>query len=53
MGTMRGHGMGMGAERTPHARGSRSGQSDLPKSKPDLEKAFGRRCGRWSSRANG
>jgi subfamily B ATP-binding cassette protein MsbA len=39
---MRGGGMGMGmrAERTPHGRGARSGQADLPKHKPDLKKLW-------------
>jgi ABC-type multidrug transport system fused ATPase/permease subunit len=39
MGTMRGGmGMGMRAERSPHGRGARAGQPDLPKRKPDLKK---------------
>jgi len=42
MGTMRGGGMGMSmrAERTPHGRGARGGQADLPKHKPDLKKLW-------------
>src|SRR3954469_21828497 len=42
MGTMRGSGMGVGmrAERTPHGRGARGGQSDQPKRKPDLKKLW-------------
>lgn len=42
MGTMRGGGMGMGmrAERTPHGRGARAGQPDLPKRKPDLKRLW-------------
>src|ERR1035438_3750398 len=42
MSTMRGGGMGMGsrAERTPHGRGARAGQADLPKRKPDLKKLW-------------
>jgi subfamily B ATP-binding cassette protein MsbA len=31
-------GMGMRAERSPHGRGARAGQPDLPKRKPDLKK---------------
>jgi len=40
MGTMRGGGLGIGmrAERTPHARSARAGQTELPKKKPDLKK---------------
>jgi subfamily B ATP-binding cassette protein MsbA len=40
MGGFRGGGMGMGmrAESTPHGRGARAGQADLPKTKPDLKK---------------
>jgi subfamily B ATP-binding cassette protein MsbA len=39
---MRGGGMGMGmrAERTPHARSARSGQADMPKRKPNLKKLW-------------
>ncbi|HEY1985537.1 MAG TPA: ABC transporter ATP-binding protein [Terracidiphilus sp.] len=42
MGTMRGGGVGMGmrAERTPHGRGARAGQTDLPKRKPSLKKLW-------------
>jgi len=42
MGTMRGGGMGinMRAERTPHGRGARAGQADLPKPKPNLRKLW-------------
>jgi ABC-type multidrug transport system fused ATPase/permease subunit len=42
MGTMRGGGMGMSmrAERSPHGRGGRAGQADLPKRKPDLKKLW-------------
>src|SRR5215469_7286677 len=42
MGTMRGGGVGMGmrAERTPHGRGARAGQADLPKRKPSLKKLW-------------
>ncbi len=42
MGTMRGGGVGMGmrAERTPHGRGARAGQVDLPKRKPNLKKLW-------------
>ena len=42
MSTMRGGGMGMGmrAERTPHGRGARAGQTDLPKRKPNLKKLW-------------
>jgi ABC-type multidrug transport system fused ATPase/permease subunit len=42
MGTMRGGGMGMNmrAERTPHGRGARAGQADLPKRKPNLKKLW-------------
>ncbi len=42
MGTMRGGGLGMGmrAERSPHGRGARAGQADLPKRKPDLKKIW-------------
>jgi len=32
--------MGMRAERTPHGRGARMGQADLPKRKPDLKKLW-------------
>jgi len=40
MSTMRGGGLGMGmrAERTPHGRGARAAQGDLPKKKPSLKK---------------
>ncbi len=40
MSTMRGGGLGMGmrAERMPHGRSARAGQSDLPKKKPSLKK---------------
>ena len=39
---MRGGGIGMGmrAERSPHGRGARAGQADLPKRKPDLKKLW-------------
>jgi len=42
MGTMRSGGMGMSmrAERTPHGRGARGGQTDLPKHKPNLKKLW-------------
>ena len=42
MSTMRGGGIGMGmrAERTPHGRGARAGQVDLPKRKPSLKKLW-------------
>jgi len=41
MGTMRGGlGMGMRAERSPHGRGGRSAQADLPKRKPDLKRIW-------------
>jgi len=42
MGTMRGGGLGMSmrAERTPHSRGSRAGQADMPKRKPDLKRLW-------------
>ncbi len=42
MGTMRGGGMGMAlrAERSPHGRGPRAGQPDLPKQKPSLKKVW-------------
>ncbi len=42
MGTMRGGGMGMGmrAERTPHGRGARAGQSDPPKKKVSVKKLW-------------
>ena len=41
MGTMRGGmGMGMRAERSPHGRGGRAGQSDVPKKKPNLRKIW-------------
>ena len=41
MGTMRGGmGMGMRAERSPHGRGARAGQADVPKKKPDLKKIW-------------
>jgi len=30
----------MRAERTPHARGARAGQADLPKRKPNLKKLW-------------
>ena len=35
---MRGGGMGMRAERSPHSRAARAGQSDPPKRKPNLRK---------------
>jgi subfamily B ATP-binding cassette protein MsbA len=35
-----GMGMSMRAERSPHGRGARSGQADLPKKKPDLKKVW-------------
>ena len=39
---MRGGGMGMSmrAERTPHGRGARAGQADLPKKKPNLKRLW-------------
>jgi subfamily B ATP-binding cassette protein MsbA len=39
---MRGGGMGMAmrAERSPHGRGARAGQPELPKKKPDLKKIW-------------
>src|SRR5271165_313688 len=42
MSTMRGGGMGMGmrAERTPHGRGARAGQAELPKRTPSLKKMW-------------
>src|SRR5579871_1732606 len=42
MGTMRGGGVGLGmrAERTPHGRGARAGQADMPKRKPNLKKLW-------------
>src|SRR5664279_2965608 len=42
MGTMRGGGMGMNmrAERSPHGRGARAGQADVPKRKPNLKKLW-------------
>src|SRR5947209_17308924 len=42
MSTMRGGGLGVGmrAERTPHGRGARAGQVDLPKPKPSLKKLW-------------
>ena len=41
MATMRGPGMaGMRAERTPHGRGAKAGQADLPKRKPNLKKLW-------------
>jgi subfamily B ATP-binding cassette protein MsbA len=42
MGTMRGGGMGMStrAEHTPHGRGARAGQAELPKRKPNLKKLW-------------
>ena len=42
MGTMRGGGLGMGmrAERSPHGRSARAGQTDLPKRKPNLKKLW-------------
>lgn len=42
MSSMRGGGMGMNmrAERSPHGRGARAGQSDLPKRKPSLKKLW-------------
>ncbi len=42
MSTMRGGGMGVGmrAERMPHGRSARAGQSDLPKTKPNLRKIW-------------
>src|SRR6516165_8781046 len=42
MSTMRGGGMGMGmrAERSPHARSARAGQADMPKRKPELKKLW-------------
>lgn len=40
MSTMRGGGLGMGmrAERSPHGRSARAGQTEAPKKKPDLKK---------------
>lgn len=40
MGGFRGSGLGMGmrAERMPHGRGTREGQADLPKTRPNLKK---------------
>jgi ABC-type multidrug transport system fused ATPase/permease subunit len=41
MGTMRGGmGMGMRAERSPHGRGGRAGQADVPRKKPNLKKVW-------------
>jgi ABC-type multidrug transport system fused ATPase/permease subunit len=42
MSTMRGPGLagGMRAERTPHGRGARAGQAELPKRKPNLKKLW-------------
>src|SRR5579862_8177451 len=41
MGTMRGGmGMGMRAERSPHGRGGRAGQTEPPKKKPSLKKVW-------------
>ena len=42
MGGFRGGGMGMSmrAERSPHGRGARAGQADLPKPKPNLRKIW-------------
>ena len=42
MGAMRGGAMGLSsrAERSPHGRGTRAGQADLPKRKPDLKKLW-------------
>ncbi len=42
MSTMRGGGLGMGmrAERTPHGRGARAGQTEMPKRKPSLKKLW-------------
>jgi subfamily B ATP-binding cassette protein MsbA len=42
MGVMRGGGMGMGmrGEGTPHGRGARAGQAELPKRKPNLKKLW-------------
>jgi len=42
MGGMHGSAMGMSsrAERSPHGRGARAGQADLPKKKPDLKKLW-------------
>src|ERR1700689_916242 len=41
MGTMRGGmGIGMRAERSPHGRGARAGQADVPKKKTDFRKAM-------------
>jgi ABC-type multidrug transport system fused ATPase/permease subunit len=42
MGGFRGGGMGMGmrAERSPHSRGARAAQADLPKPKPNLKKIW-------------
>jgi ABC-type multidrug transport system fused ATPase/permease subunit len=43
MGGFRGGGLGVGAmraERSPHGRGARAGQADLPKPKPNLRKVW-------------
>jgi len=40
MGTMRGHGMGMSAERSPRGGSSRGRGAELPKRKPDLKKLW-------------
>ena len=40
MGTMRGGGLNMRAERTPHGRTARAGQPDTPKKKPNLKKLW-------------
>ncbi|MDR3751722.1 MAG: ABC transporter ATP-binding protein [Terracidiphilus sp.] len=40
MGTMRGGGMAMRAERSPRHGSARAGQPDLPKKKPDLKKLW-------------
>jgi subfamily B ATP-binding cassette protein MsbA len=42
MGTVHGGGMGMSirAEHSPHGRGARSGQADMPKRKPNLKKLW-------------
>jgi subfamily B ATP-binding cassette protein MsbA len=42
MGGLRGGAMGLSSrtERSPHGRGARAGQSDLPKRKPDLKKLW-------------
>jgi ABC-type multidrug transport system fused ATPase/permease subunit len=42
MATMRGGGLGMGmrAERSPHSRGARAGQEELPRKKPNLKKIW-------------